>query len=101
MNNKDFALDENGDLLIINGDFVIEDSSNQNIEDILNSYKGYYKEFPFLGVGIFSYIRSTGRVLEMKNLIKLQLESDGFRVNKINIIDLEKMEIEIDAERII
>ncbi|WP_066836484.1 hypothetical protein [Rufibacter ruber] len=100
MTAKDFILDDDGDLYISpEGDFVIGESDHQHQKDIVQAFKGHYKEFPFIGVGILQYLKANGMEAEMKKAIKLELESDGYRVNAVEIIDLDKNEIYIDATR--
>lgn len=99
MKAQDFQLDEQGDLLFLNGDVVVSESDSQHIEDLITAHKGWYKEFPFLGVGLTDYLKSSGMQLELKMMIQQQLQADGFMVNQIEIGDLEKMEIYIDATR--
>jgi hypothetical protein len=94
---KDIKL-KDGDLDFFNGDFSIGASDQQHVEDIIRAYVGHYKEFPTLGVGIDLYINASGSQLEIQRSIKLQLESDGFKVNNV-VVDQEG-KILIDAERI-
>ena len=94
---RDIKLIDN-DLAIQNEDFVIADSDQQHIEDIIAAYVGHYKEFPMVGVGISLYINSTGAQSELQRLIRLHLENDGYLVNNVIIGDDSK--IFIDAERI-
>ena|ERR1035437_4466764 len=78
------ALD--GDLLIgTNGDFVIFSSDSQNIHDIINDEKGDWKQFPNVGVGIENWQYSPVNVSTMRNIIKTQLQSDGFNVTQVII----------------
>ena len=94
---RDIKLIEN-DLVIQNGDFVITDSDQQHIEDIIQAYIGHYKEFPLAGVGIDLYMNSSGTQLELQRIIRLQLESDGYTINNVIITDEGKLYI--DAERL-
>ena len=96
-NARDIKLVDN-DLEFQAGDFVITDSDQQHIEDIVEAFQGSYKEFPLLGVGIRQYIGSAGAQDELQSLIQLQLESDGYTVN--NIVLGDQGNIYIDAERI-
>ena len=98
-NAKDIKL-ENNDLVFddITEDFIITDSDQQHIEDIVEAFVGHYKEFPLLGVGIRQYINSAGAQVELQTFIRLQLEADGYTVNDVIIGEGEK--IFIDAERI-
>lgn len=99
---KDFIIDE--DLLIIEGeyeddpkgDFAIREADQQNIEHLLLSQKGSYKEFPILGVGIKKYINSpdaTSR-LRLENEIDKQLSYDKFYVKTLDVNDLQNIKID-------
>ena len=75
---KDFLLDDDGDLAIANGDFKVGKSDQQHVEDIIESYSGWWKEFPLLGVGVQNYLNSTGNNQQLARNIIVQLVSDGF-----------------------
>lgn len=79
---KDILLDNDGDLFIdsISGDFSIGLSDEWHIQDIIQADKGWYKEFPSLGVGIEKYLNSSGTEQEIVRNTKLQLQSDGYNV---------------------
>lgn len=98
MQSKDLKL-ENNDIYIdpVKGDFLITESDTQHVQDIINSFVGWYKEFPTIGVGIKKYLGASGGVQVVKRAIKIQLKSDGYRTDKI-IIKGEK--IFITGERI-
>jgi len=89
---KDFKYET--DLVIDLGDFVLADSDQQNVQDIINAYKGNYKEFPLIGVGIDTYRNSTPDPSELQSIVKKQLEADGFTVNSVTIIEKQ---IYVDA----
>lgn len=99
MNAQDFLLNDDGDMLIANGDLVVGDSDKQHQWDIIVAHKGWYKEFPYIGVGLMAYLKSTGMQLELKKNIQLQLQADNYSLNNLTVGDLDKMEIEWDAER--
>lgn len=92
--NYDLRLSDN-DLVIKNGDFVIGESDSQHIEDSINAYAGWWKEHPQDGVGIFSYLNSSGRVQELARKIKLELQSDGYNVER-PIIDISQDGIKVN-----
>lgn len=92
---QDFLQDTDGDLLIRNGDFVIGDSDKQNIADIIESYPGWWKEFPTVGVGIKDYLNSSGKVQELKSRIILQLQGDGFTVESPEVTELPDGNLQI------
>lgn len=79
---QDYALDDDGDLKIQDGDFVVEPSDTQHVKDILEAFPGEYKQFPLLGVGLLSYLKSQNPN-DAVNVIKQQLQSDGFVVGAI------------------
>ena len=91
---KDFIIDE--DLLITDGDFAIKAADQQNIEHILLSQKGSYKEFPILGVGITKYINGpdTTSRLRLENEIDKQLAYDNFYVKTLDVNDLQNIIID-------
>ncbi|MEW5675598.1 hypothetical protein ABGT15_04740 [Flavobacterium enshiense] len=91
---KDFILEE--DLLIEDGDFAVKFADQQNLEHLLLSEKGSYKEFPVLGVGIKKYINSpdaTSR-LRLENEIDKQLSYDNFYVKVLDVNDLQNIKID-------
>lgn len=93
---NDLLLDENLDLKIINGDFVIADTEVQDIELLISSSKGSWKEHPTTGVGIAQLIKSRATEVRIKRDINEQLTLDGF----INIdINIDYPEIHVDANR--
>ena len=98
MQSKDLKL-ENNDFFIdpVKGDFLITDSDTQHVQDIINSFAGWWKEFPTIGVGIKKHLGASGGVQVVKRAIKIQLKSDGYRTDKI-IVKGEK--IFITGERI-
>lgn len=81
---KDFILDQNSDLAIINGDFVVSDSQEQSVELLLISKPGEWKEFPQVGCDIQNALNGTiSRFLERN--VRVQLEADGFTIEKLEI----------------
>lgn len=90
---KDFLLDDNGDLLIQNGDFVIGESDNQHQLDILLSEKGEWKEFPEIGVGINEML-SDDDFVEFLIEAKKNLEYDGMSINNIEFTGDGKLNID-------
>ncbi len=73
----DILLDEDGDLLIVNGDFVIGESIDQEVGLILQSNKGEYKEFPTFGLNLIELINSNTSEVELNQLLKIELKKDG------------------------
>lgn len=99
---QDILLDENGEILFRNGDFLVGPSDKQSIQNILNAHPGWWKQFPTLGVGMSDYINSKNKQQQMQRSIKLQLESDAFTVDSIiiNSTELGGFNISTNAHRI-
>lgn len=100
MDATDIMLDDDKDLLIEGGDFVIDLADEQHIELILLSNKGQWRNSPLTGVGIFQFIGAPFTLKEsdsLKQKIMLQLELDGYRKREIEIKSFS--EIKIDATR--
>lgn len=82
MPRTDFLLSTDGDLQIVNGDLLTGNSDDQNVALILQATKGSIKQFPLLGVGLSLELSGSidGR---LKRKIRIHLESDGYKVTKI------------------
>ena len=78
---QDYKLDNDGDLLFVNGDLSIGESDQQHISDTINANAGWWKEFPIDGVNIRSYSKSAGGAQQLARKIKIELENDGYKVN--------------------
>jgi len=95
MNTKDFLLDEDGNLRIENGDFVVGDATDQNIQEIITAHKGEFKEFPEIGVGIEDMLNEDD-YSEMLIEIKKNLEYDGMTLSELRF--LENGNLIVDAK---
>lgn len=98
-NRYDYIQDSLGDLLIKNGDFVIDVSDEQHIQDTIIAYSGWWKENVNDGVGIESFVKSNGQEQVLSRSVKIQLENDGYTVNNpiVNITN-EKLTITPNAQ---
>ncbi len=83
----DFLLDDNYDLDIdlAAGDFSIGGSAQQEVDLLLQSNKGEWRESPTVGVGIMRYLKkvagNTARVDNVNRFVrevKVGLQADGF-----------------------
>ena len=77
----------------IEGDFVITECEQQNIEAILQSNFNSFKEFPTLGAGLLNYLNGSFDVNDLIRNIQIQLQSDGLSsvelvVNKTNGLEV-------------
>ncbi|MDV2458051.1 oxidase [Elizabethkingia anophelis] len=75
---EDISLNEDGSLVIRNGDFVIGPSDTQHIKDIVLTHPGEFKEFPMLGFGAELQLKKNPNDLAFKRDLKIQLEYDGY-----------------------
>ncbi len=75
----DFSL-LNNDIVIKNGDFATGPSDMQHIEDTINAFPGWWKEYPADGVGILQYINSSGQEQAITRSVAINLRADGYRV---------------------
>lgn len=98
---KDIMLDDDYDLLIAGGDFVVNESDQQSIILIMNTYVGAWKQFPTCGLGISQYRASSGQAQILKRNIAVQLAADGFTVNDVvlKIGADDKYQYFLDVER--
>lgn len=74
---QDILLDKDNDLLIRNGDFVIDESLTQDITILLGLNQGELKSDPLLGPGLIRLINSNVSDDELKAKIKLHLQRDN------------------------
>lgn len=89
---KDILL-EDDDLMIRDGDFVVDESDLQNIYLTIRLHKGNIKQFPTHGFGDERLLNGTvdGKT---RREIQLQLQSDGYRLKKL-VVTPETVKIEI------
>lgn len=85
MTRKDLLLDTAGNLVIEEGDFVVESSDMQHVKHIVESQKGEFKEFPFIGFGVENYLKTNTNPLAFKRDLKIQLEYDDYKHADIDL----------------
>jgi len=95
---KDILLTEN-EYDFTGGDFNIGDSDTQHTQDIIFESVGAYKQYPLVGVGIVSYLNSSGAQLVLSREMQIQLETDGYLVNEIFFATNDVSEFTVDAVR--
>ena len=83
------------------GDFVIVSSDDKHIVDIIRANQGEWKEFPNVGVGIFSFLNGAFSDQQLEREIKIQLQGDGYTVEntRVKFITANKLEIKPNAIR--
>lgn len=91
---------QNNDIFIdtVEGDFAFAESDPQHVQDIIEAYAGWWKQFPTLGVGVKKYLSRSGSVQFLKRAIKVNLKADGYRTDKIIVND--ENQIFVTGERV-
>lgn len=83
---KDIILGEDGDLLIVNGDFAIGDSLTQDVSRILIMNKGELKSDPLLGCNMIELMNSESSKTNIETIVKLNLQRDGKDYNEVKSV---------------
>jgi hypothetical protein len=91
---KDIVLDNEGDLVIRDGDFVVDASDIQHVALIVRLRKGNIKQWPLMGVGEERLINGPIDGL-IRREIQLQLQADGYRPRTIEFSELGGVKIEL------
>lgn len=87
MDNQDFLVNEDGEPIIQNGDFVIGESNIQHIQDILLAAPGHYNTAPTLGPNLMAFNDSEmddALKNEMIRIIALSLSIDKYKLLDYN-----------------
>lgn len=74
----DFLEEQEGDIKISDGDFVVGESDKDHIRDIINSSPGHWKQFPLQGIDPPRYLNSKNTLQTLKNVINEKLTMDGY-----------------------
>jgi len=90
---KDILLADDGDLQIANGDFVVGESLDQEVQMILEMAQGELKEDPLLGADLFRMVHSNATEGDLKQRVKLHLARDGKDYDKLK----ERMQLAING----
>ncbi|HMO63292.1 MAG TPA: hypothetical protein PKC39_14500 [Ferruginibacter sp.] len=98
----DLLLDEDGDLMLKEGNLVIGYSDGQHIQHLFEIEPGELKENVLVGVGL---IKKQHGPLDggLRREASLQLEADGYRLNTPLVLEKNSngtIKISIDAQRI-
>ena len=79
-NRYDIALLDN-EPIFENGDFKIDVSDQQHVQDTIVAFPSWWKQYPEEGVGIRSWLGAPLSTQEVSRIIRLQLQNDGYVVN--------------------
>ena len=83
----DLKLDDNNDLAIENGDFVIEDTTYQDAMLILVASPGWFKNDPVIGANIMQMLHDDESMQTMRNHAARHLQLDGKELINFNIVN--------------
>lgn len=89
----DILLNDENDISIVNGDFHIGESSQQEIEAVLIAFKGEYKNTPLLGAEIKRMLKARNTRQGITREVNEQLKYDGFQNIDFKIQDAENFTI--------
>lgn len=97
---NDLRMDDDLQIDTTTGDFLINDSTNQDIYAILKAQKGQFYASPLVGVGADNYINSSIDVRAIRQEVRSQLEYDGFKVEKLDILNtVDSFDINVIATK--
>lgn len=92
---RDIMIGDDGDLLFAGGDFVVDDANFHHIQRIVESGKGWWAQFPYLGADLSDTLKGTMDARKIQE-IRINLEADGFQVKSIKVKDGQ---IDIQAKK--
>ena len=96
MISKDMVFNiDTDDLEISNGDWLIAQSDDQNIQAILQAEKGQFYQFPLLGYGVTKRLYSPFKKNEERKAIREELRRDNYNV--VTLIITGELDITVDA----
>jgi hypothetical protein len=88
----DILLDENDDLTIADGDFVIGESMLQEVGIILRLNSGDLKSDPILAPNLIQLVNSKENLQEFEDRVRIHLKRDNKNYNEIKeLITLKKI----------
>ncbi len=79
----DLLLNDENDIQIANGDFVIGESLTQEVALILKSSQGEWKNDPLTGANLIQLINSNVDETSLRKRVKLHLHRDNKDYNEI------------------
>jgi hypothetical protein len=83
----DILMDENGDELVENGDFAVDDAVLDDVQVILNLNSGGLKSDPILGPNLFFLMNGKVSTTELKQRLALHLKRDNKFPKTIDVVD--------------
>lgn len=85
---NDILLNEQNELLIVDGDFVTGQSDQQHVKCIVEAFKGEFKSNLLVGFGAINYLKRDEKIeSEFRRDLKIQLENDGYIDAEIDLTE--------------
>jgi len=78
----DIVTDDNGDIVIADGDILVADCTPLHTRDILRTHRGEYKQHPTIGAGIENFTDDESSE-DMLRTIRKELIKDGQKVQTL------------------
>lgn len=75
----DLLVDQDDDLMIVNGDLAIGDSSATDVNLLMYSFKGEWKQHPVTGVEAITYVKKRNGLDRLKKEARQQLSQNNFK----------------------
>lgn len=82
MKPSDFLLDDDFDVMCLNGDIPIGDATHQHQAVLLKSMPGSFKQAPAACIGLEQYLLDEDKAAMLRQ-IRMQFTSDGMFVNSL------------------
>jgi len=94
----DIMLDDDGDLAVsADGDFVVGNSDEQNIELLLVATPGQFKQYPSLGIGLqYELKKQDNNAASIKRRAQVNLTADGYKLKDISLDKTGNFNIDFD-----
>lgn len=88
----------NNALDISSGDIAIVLSDEQHIQDTINAFAGWWKEYPLEGVGVISWLGGSINKQAIQRSIRINLEADNYTVGNPSVIVGSDGKVTIDPD---
>lgn len=94
----DIMVDEDMDDIHRDGDFLVDECTQQNQKLLLITEKAGIKHEPKAGIGVLSWILDEVDAQDLKAEVQSQYEADGLRISSMPAISLENFSITASYE---
>lgn len=92
---NDILLNDDGSLMIENGDFATGKSIIQQQAVLLAAHQGEFKDSPQIGIGISDLLLGE-ELLEYRHRIRNHFTMDGLKINRLELYELGNLKIEAE-----